>query len=148
MWLFGLDDFEKFNLARVYPEKGLKPPPHGPCSWNGTGCWFPILKPVSIARVRVGGKLLQVPVAGIIFDPGQAPSTQDAFIYAYADKSTYTEITGEPANQRLIFRLKNAETNQGIQAATDVIVADMRSHGITSTASTSPSRISILTSSS
>jgi putative ABC transport system permease protein len=130
MWLFGLDDFEKFNLARVYPEKGLKAPPHGAVLLERNGLLVSNFKIGSIARVRAGEKRLQVPVAGINFDPGQAPSTQDAFIYAYADKITYAEISGEPANQRLIFRLKNAQTKQGIQAATDAILADMQSHGI------------------
>ena len=130
MWLFGLDDFEKFSLARVYHEDGSKSPPHGTVLLERNGKLVSNLKTGSIARVRVGGKLLQVPVSGISFDPAQAPATQDAFIYAYADKNTFTEITGEPANQRLIFRLRKAEAKQEIQAATNTILEDMRRHGI------------------
>jgi len=71
-----------------------------------------------------------VPVTGVSFDPAQAPATQDAFIYAYVDKNTYTEITGEAANQRLIFRLKNAASKQQIQSDTDALVDELRRKGI------------------
>lgn len=131
MWLFGLDDFEKFNLARIYPEEGSNTPLHGSVLLERNGKFVSNLKTGSIARVRVRGKLLQVPISGFSFDPAQAPATQDAFIYAYADKSTYSEMTGEPANQRLIFRLRKAETKQEVQAATDTIIGDMHRHGIT-----------------
>lgn len=130
MWLNGLDDFEKFNLARVYHENGSNSPPHGSVLLERNGKLVSNLETGSVARVRVGGKLLHVPIAGINFDPAQAPATQDAFIYAYADKNTYTEITGEPANQRLIFRLRNADTRQEIQAATNTILEDMNRLGI------------------
>lgn len=129
--LFGLEDFEKFNLARVYPEKGLKVPPQGAVLLERNGLLVSNLKNGSLAHVRAGSRQLQVPVAGINFDPGQAPATQDAFIYAYADKNTYTEISGEPANQRLIFRLKHVQSRKEIRAVTDALVSEMQSQGIT-----------------
>ncbi len=130
LWLFGLDDFERFNLARIYHEDGPITPPPGTMLVERNGRLVSNLTTGSVARVRVGGRLLQVPVSGISFDPAQAPSTQDAFIYAYIDKKTYTEITGEPADQRLIFRLRNVDTKPEIQAATNTIVGDLRSLGI------------------
>jgi putative ABC transport system permease protein len=129
LWLFGLDDFENFNLTHVYSEEGAKIPPHGAVLLERNGRLVSNLATGSIAHVRVGSKVLQVPIAGIDFDPAQAPATQDAFIYAYADKNTYSEISGEPANQRLIFRLRNVETKQDVQAATNIILADFRNHG-------------------
>ena len=131
LWLFELDDFQKFKLARVSHEEGSTTPPHGTMLLERNGRLVSNLKTGSVARVRVGGKLLQVPVSGIAFDAAQAPSTQDAFIYAYTDKNTYREITGEAANQRLIYRLRNVASKQEIQAATHVILEDFRSHGIT-----------------
>jgi len=130
MWLFGLDDFKKFNLAHIYPEEGADTPPRGAMLLERNGKLVSNLKTGAIARVRVAGKLRHIPIAGINFDPAQAPATQDAFIYAYADKKTYTEITGEAANQRLIFRLKNADNKQQVQSAANKIIEDMRSHGI------------------
>lgn len=130
LWLFGVEDFEKFELARVSHEAGATTPPRGTMLVERNGRLVSDLNTGSVARVRVGSKLLQVTVSGIVFDAAQAPSTQDAFIYAYTDKNTYREITGEPADQRLIFRLKNAGNKQEIQAATDVIVRDFRNGGI------------------
>ena len=63
--------------------------------------------------------MLETPVTGISFDPAQAPATQDHFIYAYVDKQTYADITGEPANQRLILRLNNVKTKNEVQVAVD-----------------------------
>lgn len=131
MWLYGLDDFEKLNLARVYPEDGFHSPPHGTVILERNGKLVSNLKTGAVARIRVGGKLRNIPISGINFDPAQAPSTQDAFIYAYTDKNTYTDITGEPANQRLIFRLKKADTKQEIQVATNKILEELRNLGIT-----------------
>lgn len=130
LWLFGLDDFEKSDLARISHEEGPTTPPHGTMLLERNGRLVSNLETGAIARVRVGGKILQVPVSGIAFDAAQAPSTQDAFIYAYADKNTYREIAGEPANQRLIFRLGNVNSKQEIQAATNAILEDFRDHGI------------------
>lgn len=131
LWLYGLDDFEKSSLARVYHEEGSITPPRETILLERNGRLVSDLNTGSVARIRVGGKLLQVPVSGISFDPAQAPATQDAFIYAYADKSTYSEITGEAANQRLIFRLKNAYSQQRVRVATNIILDDMRLQGIT-----------------
>jgi hypothetical protein len=102
MWLFGVEDFGKSNLARIYPQSGAATPPHGAILMERNCQLVSSLRTGSLARVRVGGKLLQVPVAGIVFDPAQAPATQDAFIYAYTDKATYAEISGVPVDRRLI----------------------------------------------
>lgn len=131
MWLYGVDDFNKFNLALVYHEEGSHMPPHGAILLERNGKLVSNLGTGSVARVRVGGNLRQVTIAGISFDPAQAPATQDAFIYTYADKHTYTDITGEPANQRLIFRLRKADSKQEIELATNKILEELHSKGIT-----------------
>lgn len=130
LWLFGVDDFGKFSLARIYHEEGPTTPPHGAVLLERNGQLVSSLKTDSLARIRAGGKLLQAPVAGIVFDPAQAPATQDAFIYAYADQATYSEISGEPAGRRLILRLKQAANKQEIETAANAIVADLRNQGI------------------
>jgi len=70
----------------------------------------------SRARVRAGSRVLEVPISGISFDPAQAPATQDHFIYAYVDKPTYTSITGEAANQRLLLRFNDVTSKKEVQA--------------------------------
>lgn len=130
MWLFGVADFEKADLARIYPQSGAATPPRGAILMERNGQLVSSLRTGSQARVRVGGKLLQVPVAGIVFDPAQAPATQDGIIYAYTDKATYAEISGVPADRRLILRLKQASSKQDTEAMIKTIVADWRNQGI------------------
>lgn len=130
MWLFGVADPGKSDLAHIYPQSGAATPPRGAVLVERNCQLVSSLRTGSLARVRVGGNLLQVPVAGIVFDPAQAPATQDAFIYAYTDKATYSEISGEPVDHRLILRLKQVANKQEIEAATNIIVADLRNQGI------------------
>lgn len=122
LWIFGVDDFSNFNLAKFYPENGKKTPDHGSMIIERNGQLISNLKVGSVARVRTGSQVMNVPVSGINFDPAQAPATQDHFIYAYVDKNTFQDITGERINRRLIFRLKNAKSKQDVQSSTDRII--------------------------
>lgn len=130
LWLFGVEDFKHFNLAQVYNQEGNTIPEPGSILIERDGLNVSNLKIGSRARVRVGGKLIEVPISGISFDPAQAPATQDAFIYAYTDKQTYTQISGDAANQRLIFRLKNVNTKPQVQAIANTILEDFVRAGI------------------
>lgn len=131
LWVFGVEDFNNFNLAQFYKEEGNKVPEPGTMLIERDGQNVSDLKLGALARVRVGGKIIDVPITGIAFDPAQAPATQDAFIYSYVDKKTYTAITGEAVNQRLIFRLANVTTKQDIQAIANTIVDEFKQLGIT-----------------
>ena len=130
LWVFGVEDFNNFHLARIYREAGNKVPDPGTLLIERNGQQVSNLKVGSHPRVRVGGKIMEVPITGISFDPAQAPATQDAYIYAYTDKKTYTEITGEAANQQLLFRLKNVHSKQDIQGMTNKILDDFSRQGI------------------
>lgn len=133
LWVFGVEDFNNFNLAQFYKEEGNSIPEPGTMliERDGQNVNVSNLKIGTPARVRVGSTLIKVPITGIVFDPAQAPATQDAFIYSYVDKKTYTAITGEPVNQRLIFRLENVTTKQDIQVITNTIVDEFKQLGIT-----------------
>ena len=130
LWIFAVEDFNNFHLARIYREQGNKIPDPGTLLIERNGQLVSNLKVGSRPRVRVGGKILEVPISGISFDPAQAPATQDAFIYSYVDKKTYTQITGEAANQQLMFRLKNVNSKQDVQAAANRILDDFERLGI------------------
>lgn len=130
LWVFGVEDFNNFNLARFYSEKGSNVPGRDAMLIERDGLHVSDLKLGSRARVRVGGRILEVPVTGVSFDPAQAPATQDAFIYAYVDKKTYAAITGEPADRRLIFRLKGVITKQDIETIINGILDDFGRSGI------------------
>ncbi|NJD91640.1 MAG: ABC transporter permease [Geobacter sp.] len=94
------------------------------------GLRFSDLNSGSQARVRAGGRTVKVPVAGIGFDPAQSPGTQDHLIYAYVNKKTFAEITGEAANRRLIIRFRNVHTKQQVKNAADALVQYFNSLGI------------------
>ncbi len=130
MWIFGVENFSDFHLARIYRESGKQTPDPGSMLVERNGQLVSNLKVGSRARVRANGKIIEVPVSGISFDPAQAPATQDAFIYTYVDKKTYTEITGEAVNRQLMFRLKNVNSKQDVQTATDKILDDLARQGI------------------
>jgi putative ABC transport system permease protein len=130
LWLFGVEDFNNTSLARIYTEKGGKVPAPGTLLIERNGRLISNLDVGSRARLRAGQRVFEVPVAGISFDPAQAPGTQDHRIYGYVDKQTYAGITGEPANQRLILRFSNVTTKEEVQAEVDGILEHFQSMGI------------------
>jgi len=133
LWLFGVEDFNDFKLARFFDQKGIggpTAPEDGAMLIERDGLRFSELKAGSPARVRAGGRVVDVPVAGISFDPAQSPGTQDHLIYAFVNKKTYSEITGETANQRLLIRFKNVRTKQEVQTAADGLVNYFKSLSI------------------
>ena len=130
LWIFGVEDFKHFTMARIYPQRGNTIPGPGTMLIERNGLLISNLDVGSRAHVRAGNRVLEVPITGICFDPAQAPATQDHFIYAYVDKKTYSQIVAEPANQRLLYRLKHARSKEDVQAATDRIIDDFRSQAI------------------
>ncbi len=133
LWLYGVEDFGNFHVARLYDQQGNHGPTvpeDGAMLVERDGLRFSDLKAGLPARVRAGGRVIEVPVTGISFDPAQSPGTQDHLIYAYVNKKTYSEITGEAANQRLIIRFKNVKTKQEVQTAANGLVDYLASLGI------------------
>ena len=133
LWLFGVEDFSAFDLAVIFDHHGGRvpiPPPDGAMLVERDGLRFSDLKAGNPAHVRAGGRNVEVPVAGISFDPSQAPGTQDHLIYAYVNKRTFSDITGEAADQRLIIRFKNVRSKQDVQAAADGLVQHFKTLGI------------------
>ncbi len=130
LWLFGVSDFEKFQVARFFPQTGAVVPPPGTMLIERNGQLISSLRVGSRATVRVGSTIQSIPVSGICFDPAQAPATQDNFIYAYVDRPTYSKIAGKPANRRLLIRVRDAQNKQDVSAATDRIVQSLGASGI------------------
>ena len=133
LWLFGVEDFNSFNLARIFDQKGNNRPivpEDGAMLIERDGLRFSDLKAGSPARVRAGGRVVEVPVSGIGFDPAQAPGTQDHLIYAYVNEKTFSKITNEAANKRLIIRFKNMKSKHEVQIAANGLVDYFTSLGI------------------
>lgn len=131
LWLFGVEDFEKFNLAQIFHEEGNRVPKSGSILVERDGRHLSDIHTGSTLRVNVEGKITPIPVDGICFDPAQAPATQDAFIYAYTDKQTYEQITGMPADKRLIVRFNNVHSFQDVEKAVRNFTDDLSKSGIT-----------------
>lgn len=138
LWLFGVEDFEKPSLALIYNQEGSKTPAPGTMLIERDGRLISNLTLGSHAQVRAGNRLLDVAITGIGFDAAQAPATQDHFIYAYVDKQTYADITGEPVDQRLLVRLRDVQTKKEVQAAVDRLLDDFKSRGIRAATVTIP----------
>ncbi|NIO28623.1 MAG: FtsX-like permease family protein [Candidatus Latescibacteria bacterium] len=133
VWLFGVEDFQNFSMAQIYHVSGDSVPASGSILIERECRTISNLDYGTVANLRVGGRRLKVPVSGVCFDPAQAPATQDHFVYAYADKKTYSQITGQPANQRLIVRVRDARSRKDVQVAADKMMAYFESMGISVT---------------
>lgn len=116
LWLYGVADFQQFNLAKILPEQGKRTPDKGTILIERDGQNISNIRVGTAPRVRIGSNVRRLSVSGICFDAAQAPATQDAFIYAYTDQQTFSQITGLPSGQRLILRFAD------VQNANDVNV--------------------------
>ena len=130
LWLYGVDDFENMKLARIFSEKGKRIPDSGTILMERDCRHITAIDIGDSPRVRVGSKMMTLKVSGICFDPAQAPATQDAFIYAYTDKKSYSRITGLPNNWRLIIRLNNVHSADDVKRISDVLINDFNKKGI------------------
>ena len=131
LWLFGVDNFEDMKIARIFPETGKKIPDAGTMLMERDCKHVTSIDTGDSPRVRIGSKMTELKVSGICFDPAQAPATQDAFIYAYTDKKSYSQITGLPSNHRMIVRLNNVHSADDVKRISDVLVKDLKAQGIT-----------------
>jgi len=117
LWLFGVSDFRELNLAKFFPQEGGFVPPEGSIVIERNGKLISDLSIGALARIRSGARNLTAPVTGVVFDPGQAPATQDHFIYAYTDRATWSQITGQPALKRLIVRFHDVHSKGDVERA-------------------------------
>lgn len=130
LFLFGVSDFEELKVARFFLQEGQTIPDRGSMLIERDGKLVSDLTIGSVANVRVGGELRKVPISGISFDPAQAPATQDAFIYAFADQETYREIAGLPTHQRLIIRLEDVESRAEVRQIGSQLAEGLRADGL------------------
>ncbi|MEI7594158.1 MAG: FtsX-like permease family protein [Bacteroidota bacterium] len=130
LWLFGVENFEEFTMARIFPEQGCKSPEKGTILIERDCKKVSNFSIGSSPRVRINSKMGSVRISGICFDPAQAPATQDAFVYAYTDKETFSKMTNMPINQRLIIRLKNVNSTDDVRRVSNEIAKDLKSNGI------------------
>ena len=131
LWVFGVENFNAFNLARIYHEKGDRVPKQGSILIERSG-----LK-ISGFNTGVEAKIhgpnfgtVRVPVSGICFDPVLSPSSQDHIIYAYADGKTYTGLTGNATGRRMILRFNQVKTREDVQKKTLKLILGFEQKGL------------------
>ena len=117
LWLYSVDDFNQLSVAKFYPQAGQFPPTKGSIAIERDNLLISQLNVGSVARVQSKGQLIDTRITSIIFDPGQAPSTQDAFIYAYTDPANYRRLTGKANHQKLIIRFNHVTSQQDVKLA-------------------------------
>jgi len=115
--LYGVEDLEQPRLARVSSEEGARVPRAGAILIERNGQLISTLRTGTLAKVRSGSRKLEVPIDGVVFDPAQAPATQDHFIYAYTDPKTFAAISGETPGRRLMIRWKNVHSKEEVEKA-------------------------------
>ena len=124
LWLFGVGDFSDLPVAKFFPQEGPFVPRRGSIVIERDGTRISSLRSGSIAKIRSGTRNLEVPVDGVVFDPAQAPATQDHFIYAYTDRATWATITGQAPLSRLILRFDGVHSRADVARAVESLHLD------------------------
>lgn len=140
LFLYGVDFADDSVLRRVY-QSGERVPPPGTVLIERDGLRVSnlALEPGRDApRIRVGGRTVVMPISGITFDASQAPATQDAFLYAYADRPTWAALTGEVSGQRLVVRLTGVRSAKDVRLAAAELVEALAAEGIAARAEVLP----------
>ncbi len=122
--LHGVEDFERSRLARIFPQDGATVPTAGAILIERNGRLISNLDIGTVAKVRSGERNLAVPIDGVVFDPAQAPATQDHVIHAYADPRTFAALSAEIPGRRLLIRWKNVHSKEEVEMALAALQAD------------------------
>ena len=122
MWLFGVRDFERQSIARITAQSGLSTPTPGSLLVERNVVLISNLPVGHSTHLRIGSVESSIEVTGVVFDPGQAPATQDHFVYAYTDQQTYADLTGLEINRRLLVQFEDGNSQQQIDQYTDQLV--------------------------
>ncbi len=131
VWLYSVADFENFSVARLFEQKEKFPPTKGTILIERNGLEISEFKSGAFTRFQSGGEILKTKIAGFLFDPGQAPSSQDQLIFAYSDAANYSRLSGKPAGQRLIVRFSNVDTIEDVKAKYDKLAGSFSVADIT-----------------
>ncbi|MDP1827634.1 MAG: FtsX-like permease family protein [Archangium sp.] len=138
LYLYGVDAFTDAPLGRLTPQQGAATPPPGTVLVERDGLRVATFGVGAAPRISVGGRLGTLPISGVTFDASQAPATQDAFIYAYADRPTWAALTGAPTGHRLAVRLRDVRSAGDVQRVTARLVERLAGAGVQVTSTEVP----------
>ncbi len=115
--LYGGRDFEHAGVARVVRTEGAEQPKPGAIRIERNGRQISDLGTGGVARVRSGGRNVEVPIDGLVFDPAQAPSTQEHALYGYTDPATFATLSGQEPGKRLLIRWRGVRSKVEVERA-------------------------------
>ncbi len=131
VWLYSVADFNNLSVGKFYAHSGSLPPPSGSILVERNGLEISDFTIGALARVQSGGAVFETQISGFVFDPGQAPSSQDQLIYAYTDRANFSRLSGQTAGQRLIVRFSDVKTIDEVEVKFDELAAEFLNSGIT-----------------
>jgi putative ABC transport system permease protein len=121
--LWSVSDFKQQSIAKLTTVQGMTTPPLGSIAVERNGLLISDFKLGMAAKVRVGKKQSNVEVSSIVFDPAQPPATQERFIYAYTTPQTFSALTGQATNNRLLIRFTDVSSTQQVSQRTEHLLA-------------------------
>lgn len=123
--LYVVDDFRSLKVARFYRETGAWPPPEGAILLERDSRFFIGRKAPGPMTVRLAdGRVVHPPLAGLAFDPGQAPSRMEQVLTGYVSRATLLAWGVTPATTRLIATVDGADAKSRPARAFDFLFRD------------------------
>lgn len=138
LYLYGVEDFEDAPLSRLSAQRGAAVPPAGTALVERDGLKVAAFDVGAAPRINVGGRLGTLAISGVTFDASQAPATQDAFIYAYADRPTWAALTGLPSGRRLIVRIREVHSAADVKRVSAELTTSLAAQGVEVTSTEIP----------
>jgi putative ABC transport system permease protein len=130
--LFVVDEFSGLRLSRFTLEAGAALPPIGGVMLERTA--------TGVLGVEVGGRLqlktpngalAEVPVSGLVHDPGLAPAWQERMGYAYLSRDTLKALGEDGRLHELRLRFQGVPENMAaVQAAATALGEDLQRQGV------------------
>ena len=118
--LFGIADFNNLRVSTFRPVSGAWPPQTGAALVEQSA--LPVVR-VGIGgslHIRVpGGSIADLPVSGIVHDPGMAPGWQDNAGYAYVSPVTLQQL-GQGGDLDELRVTINGDRNEAARVAADL----------------------------
>ncbi|MEM9302867.1 MAG: FtsX-like permease family protein [Pseudomonadota bacterium] len=146
--LFVVDDFAALDVAKVFPDYGTYPPPPGSVlierdgrplirimggnvpsaapGGHGAPQGEPAARGDDLQLSLPDGSTVIAPLAGTVFDPGQAPSRMEMMVYGYVDRATASGWLPGGFGDRLIVRARDDgfESRLALRDAVAAVIAD------------------------
>lgn len=127
--LYGGENLADAPVGRVARQEGAERPTPGAIRIERNGRLISNLGTGSVARIRSGGRNLDVKIDGLVFDPAQAPSTQEHALYAYTDSATFSALSGEEPGRRLLIRWRGVRSKLDVERAMAALQAAWKDGG-------------------